>query len=321
MQINKTYLVVGGLLLAMAGGTAFLVLKAPSKPGTGAASAEPEGLSKPRGLAFDKEGRLLIVDSKHHRIVAQNPDGSLHKRFGRQGTAKGEFREPCGIAVGPKGDIYVADTFHTLDPAGGLPWGRIQRFSAGYRFQAVLPKPGEGPTDFFGPRAVAVDPEGRVWVSDTGHHRLVIYAADGGFLRSLGGRGKGDLEFEEPFGIAFDAQGNAYVADRLNFRVQVIGKDFRLVRQFKVDAWESVQINMEPYLALDAGRGTLWVSDPTKARVHAYGLDGKKKATYTQGQDLGATVAFVNPTGLALDKDGTLHISDGGLGRILTLKP
>ncbi len=321
MQINKTYLIAGGLLLAMAGATAYLVMKAPAQPGAASASAEAEGLAKPRALAFDKAGQLLIVDSKNNRIVVHKKDGSLETRFGRLGTAKGELREPCGIAVNKKGEIFVADTFHTLDPNGGLPWGRIQKFDDDFDFESVLPKPEEGSADFFGPRAVAVDPSDRVWVSDTGNHRLVVYGADGKFLKSLGQKGKGNLEFEEPFGIGFDAQGNAYVADRLNVRIQVVSKDFGFVRSFKVDGWEAVQINQEPYVAVDSARGTVYVSDPTKNKVLSYGLDGKKKGVLSQGSDGAAMAAFNLPTGLALSADGTLYVSDGGTGRILTVKP
>lgn len=316
MQINKTYLIVGGLLLAMAGATAYLVMKAPAQPGQ--ASNEPaEGLAKPRALAFDKEGQLLVVDSKNNRIVVQKKDGTVVERFGKLGTSKGELREPCGIAVAKDGSIYVADTFHTMDANGGLPWGRIQKFDDDYDFKSVLPKPEEGSTDFFGPRAVAIDGAGRIWVSDTGNHRLVVYGADGAFLKSVGSKGKGDLQFDEPFGMAFDAQGNAYVADRLNFRVQVINKDFAYVRSIKVDGWESAQINQEPYLAVDNARGLLWVSDPTKNKVHSYTLDGKKKASYTAS----AQGPFNLPTGLAMGPDGLLYVSDGGSGRILTLQP
>lgn len=318
MQINKTYLIVGGLLVAMAGATAFLVMKAPGQPGQASSSAPAEGLAKPRALAFDKEGQLVIVDSKNNRIVIQKKDGTLVERFGKLGTAKGELREPCGVAVAKDGSIYVADTFHTLDANGGLPWGRIQKFDDDYDFKSVLPKPEEGSTDFFGPRAVSIDGQGRIWVSDTGNHRLLVYGADGAFLKSIGSKGKGDLNFEEPFGLAFDGQGNAYVADRLNFRIQVINKDFGFVRAFKVDGWESSQINMEPYVAVDNARSLVWVTDPTKNKVHSYTFEGKKKASFTQSSD-GAP--FNLPTGLAMGPDGLLYISDGGSGRILTLKP
>jgi DNA-binding beta-propeller fold protein YncE len=319
MQINKTYLIVGGLMAALAGATAYLVLKAPATPGS-SSSGPAEGLAKPRALAIDKKGNVVIVDSKNNRIVIQKKDGSLVRRFSKLGTAKGELREPCGVAVSSKGDIYVADTFHTLDPNGGLPWGRIQKFEDDGDFDAVLPKPEEGSTDFFGPRAVAVDPSDRVWVSDTGNHRLLVYGADGKFLKSLGQKGKGELEFQEPFGLAFDPQGNAYVADRLNTRIEVISKDFAFVRSIKVDGWEAAQINQEPYVAVDAAKGKLYVSDPTKNKVLVYGLDGKKQPALTQGMEGPAAVPFNLPTGLAVS-EGVLYVSNGGDGRILTVKP
>jgi sugar lactone lactonase YvrE len=319
MQINKTYVVASALLVVMAAGTAWLVFKAPSRPEQ--ASLEVEGLAKPRGLALTKDGLLLIADSRNNRIVVQKADGSVKKRFGRLGTAKGELREPCDVAVGPDGKIYVADTFFTLDPNGGLPWGRIQKFDDDFDFLTVFPKPEEGPNDFFGPRALAVDPEGRIWVSDTGNHRLVIYGKDGKFLKSLGQKGPAPLEFQEPFGLDFDAQGNAYVADRLNFRIQVISKDFRALRQFKVDGWENTQINVEPYVVVDAQRGRVYVSDPTHKKVLSYTLEGKDKKEITQGMDGPVAAAFALPTGLALAPDGTLYVSDGGSGRVLSVKP
>lgn len=321
MQINKTYATVGGVMALLIAVTVFLVFKAPASPGSANANAPAEGLAKPRALAVDKNGNLLVVDSKNNRIVVLKKDGSVKKRFGKLGTAKGELREPCGIAVDKKGNIYVADTFYTLDANGGLPWGRIQKFDDDYDFDSVLPKPEEGSTDFFGPRAVAADDMGRVWVSDTGNHRLLIYGSDGKFVKSVGQKGKGNLEFDEPFGIAFDGQGNAYVADRLNTRIQVISPDFAFVRAFKVDGWEAVQINQEPYLALDRGKAILYVSDPTKNRVLSYSLDGKKKAVYTSGFEGAAAVPFNLPTGLAMGEGGNVWVSNGGDARILTLKP
>lgn len=321
MQINKTHIVATSILAVLIGVTAFFVLKAPRAPGSAASAAEPEGLNKPRGLALLKNGDIVIVDSKNNRIVVQKPDGSLVKRFGRLGTAKGDLREPCDVAVDKDGDLYVADTFHTLDPAGGLPWGRVQKFDDDFDFKAVLAKPEEGSGEFFGPRAIAIDPQERIWLSDTGNHRLVVYGKDGKFLKSVGQKGKGKLEFEEPFGLDFDGAGNAYVADRLNFRVQIVSKDFQYVDSFKVDGWDATQINMEPYVAVDQARKLVWVSDPIKNRVHSYGFDGKKKASYDKGLDHGAPAPFSLPTGLALAPDGTLYVGDGGSGRILTLKP
>ena len=321
MQINKSYLYVGAGLLAMAGLTAWLVFKAPAKPGAAAADAAAEGLNKPRAIAFAKNGDLIIVDSKNNRLEVRKETGKLVKRFGKLGVAKGEFREPCGVAVDKAGNVFVADTFHTMDPNGGLPWGRIQKFDDDYDFKAEFGKVEAAPAELFGPRAIAVDGQDRVWLSDTGNGRLLVYDDNGKFIQAVGKKGKKELEFDEPFGVAFDDQGNAYVADRLNFRIQVVSKDFKFVRQFKVDGWEAAQINQEPYVAVDGKRGIVWVSDPTKKKVHRYNLMGKAHQAIDKGFDGPAQVAFSLPTGLAVKADGTLFVTDDGAGRVLTVKP
>lgn len=321
MEFNKTYLYVGVGMLALAGLTGYLVFKAPKAAGS-VESAEAEGLNKPRALAFAKNGDLLIVDSRNNRIEVRKPDGSLRQRFGHDGSGKGDFHEPCGIAVDKDGNVYVADTFYSLDPNHGLPWGRIQKFDDDYDFKSETLKSEAEPSDFFGPRAVGVDPQGRVWVSDTGHSRIVVYGKDGKFVAAFGQKGKKDLEFDEPFGLDFDAEGNAYIADRLNVRIQVVSKDFKFVRSFKVDGWDpSVQINQEPYVAVDKAKGRVYVSDPTKNKVHGYDLKGGDHKAYAQGLEGPTAAAFNLPTGLVVAADGSLLVSDGGSNRILTLKP
>jgi DNA-binding beta-propeller fold protein YncE len=320
MELNKTYLVVGAVLVAMSVGTAVLVLKAPGRKGASAPSGDPVGLAKPRGLAWGKNGDLVIVDSKNNRLEIRGHDGKV-KHVGKLGTSKGEFREPCDVAVDKDGNLFVADTFYTLDPNNGLPWGRVEKLDASGSFQAQFGKVDPPNADLFGPRGIAVDLQGRVWLSDTGHGRLLVYDNSGKFLKQVGDHGDKPLQFNEPFGLAVDKAGNVYVADRLNFRVQVVAPDFSFVRQFKVEGWDKEQVNREPYLAIDNAKGWLWVSDPILNKVYRYNLDGKQRKVYDKALD-GATVTAMNlPTGLAVAPDSTVSITDGGSGRVLTLKP
>jgi sugar lactone lactonase YvrE len=292
-------------------------MKAPNRPGAGADGGDAANLAKPRALAFDASGNVVVADSKNNRLWVQKPTGELLKKVGKLGTGEGQFREPCGVAVGKDGSVYVADTFFTLDEKGGLPWGRIQKFNKDYKFKMVFPKP-EGAGDLFGPRGIGVDPSGNVWVSDTGNHRLLKYDADGKLLAAYGKRGKGKVEFVEPFGLAFDAQGRVYVADRLNYRVEILDTNGQYQGEIKLPGvWEDTQINVEPYLAVDSQRGFLYVSDPTKKKVHRYKLDGSGHKEYTRFEG----GEFSQPTGLALAADGSLLVSDGNLARVVTLKP
>ena len=73
---------------------------------------------------------------------------------------------------------------------------------------------------FRSPAAVAVDENGRIYVSDSGNHRIAIYDDAGTFLAELGSPGIGDGQFNTPGGITVD-RSRIYVADTLNHRVQV----------------------------------------------------------------------------------------------------
>jgi DNA-binding beta-propeller fold protein YncE len=320
MQKNYLY-AAGGLLLAGAL-TALLVVGSEKGwfkgKGAGAASADAAGLAKPRALAFGPDGSLYIVDSKNNRIEKRNAQGQMTLRFGKQGSGEGQFKEPCGVAVAADGTVFVADTFYSADPQGGLPWGRVEKFTSDGAFRGSFGKVPVAPNDLFGPRAIAVDGAGNLYMSDTGNHRVLKYSSAGNFLKAWGKKGKAVGEFIEPFGIAVDRKGRVYVADRMNFRVQIFDGEGRPQGQFKVNGWEESQINQEPYLAVDNNKGVIYVSDPTKGKVLKYSLAGG----FIKSYDTAVEGKLSQPTGLAVrESDGVLFVSDGNLARIVTIKP
>jgi len=70
----------------------------------------------PVGLAVDAQGRLYVADSGNNRIRIVAPNGDTTTLAGTTpGYADGpvstaRFNLPCGVAVGPDGSVYVADT-------------------------------------------------------------------------------------------------------------------------------------------------------------------------------------------------------------------
>jgi tripartite motif-containing protein 71 len=320
-EMQKNYLYAAGSLALAAAFTAVLVVgseKGWIKGKGAAAPAEAQGLNKPRALAFGPDGSLFIVDSKNNRIEKRNAQGQILLHFGKLGSGDGQLKEPCGIAVGADGMVYVADTFHTLDPNGGLPWGRVEKFSSDGMFAGSWGPVPVDPKDLFGPRAIAIDSKGMLYMSDTGDHRIVKYSSGGSFVKTWGKKGKGIGEFIEPFGVAVDSKDHVYVADRLNFRVQIFDSEGKPLGAFKVDGWEESQINQEPYLAIDSKKGLIYISDPTKGRVLKYSLAGH----FIKSYDTALEGKFGQPTGLAWrDSDGLLFVTDGALARVMTLKP
>jgi len=70
---------------------------------------------------------------------------------------------------------------------------------------------------------LAVDAEGRVYVTDPGHYRVLVFDSVGNYLLSFGQYGEDDRSFALPAGIAIGEDGSIYVTDAHSGRVLVFG--------------------------------------------------------------------------------------------------
>ncbi len=181
----------------------------------------------------------------------------------------------------------------------------------------------ETPDSFWGPRDVAVDKQGHVYVSDTGNKRVVVFDLDGQFLAEFGDVGMGDGQFDEPSGLALDDQGNLYVADTWNQRIQVFSPDINGVAQnfvskWNVEGWYGQSLDNKPYLTIGAD-GNVYVSDPELSRILVFEPDGEVVSTWgTNGEGL-SNLNYA--TGLSADEEGGIWVSDTKNNRLLHFLP
>jgi uncharacterized protein (TIGR03663 family) len=267
-------------------------------------------MRNPKGIAFDDQGNLYVADSQNHRIQVFDPNGQLGRQWGGEGTQPGQFKEPWGVAVAKNGDVYVADTWNH----------RIQVFDAEGNFKTMWGLFGEsgeaaGPgTALYGPRDLAFDSKGFLYVSDTGNKRIVKYDPQGNMVAGIGGTGDGEGQMQEPVGIALDKDDNLYIADTWNQRIQVFDSQLNFLRQWPVLAWEGMSVVNKPYLALDEA-GNVYITDPEGFRVLKFDSQGKLLAAWGQsGNDLSSMNL---PTGIKVDKAGRVVIADSDNHRIL----
>ena len=167
----------------------------------------------PGAIAYNKTNRKLYVsDGCNHRVQVLNTDLTFHSSFGKQGSGKGNFENPAGIAFDLTGNVYVAD------------WNnhRIQVFTADGAFLRTFGTEGDGPGQLNRPLGVAVSPTGVVFVAEMYGHRISVFRATGEFIHSFGTRGSKEGELNWPTGITIDNDANVIVTDRGNGRIQVL---------------------------------------------------------------------------------------------------
>jgi DNA-binding beta-propeller fold protein YncE len=227
-----------------------------------------------------------VADFGNRRV--QHVDAHLRPLggFGSEGDAPGQFHDPCGIAVGADGSLYVADTWNH----------RIQKFTAKGIFVA------QWTAGLYGPRGIALDRAGRVYVADTGNSRIVRFDASGVLEREWGHE---DGVLAAPVGIAVGPQGEVFVADTGHQRVVVFTADGELVRQWPiVDGWEASSM-LEPYL--DVGRdGVVWVTDPSRDRLLLFDSKGQPLGEAAGGESL------ATPLGVAVLDDRHAAVANAG---------
>ena len=253
----------------------------------------------------------------NNRIQKFDQNGQFVAAFGGTvgGNLPGQFKEPWDVAVAPDQSIYVADTWNHrvqhLSPDGSSlkVWGSEGNTDG----QAV-----DNESVFFGPRGIATDKDGRVFVADTGNKRIQVFNGDGTFVSQFGGSGLQPGQLDEPVGVATDAQGNIAVADTWNGRVQLFSSTGQPLTSWDIDGWLDKDKVGKPYLAID-GKSRVYVADQVGRRILVFNESGKYLGGFGQyGND---TQGFGLPGGIAVDNEGFVYVVDAVFGRVLKYPP
>jgi len=170
-------------------------------------------LQQPTGLAFDPvRGRLYVVNTRAHQVLAFDPDGKLLFSFGMRGAGAGQFNYPTQIwCDASTGDLWVTDSLNF----------RVQRFTSDGEFISTFSGVGDATGNLPRPKGVATDRSGHIYIVDALLNTLQIFSKQGKLLLYLGEQGRGIGQFWLPIGIFIDADDRIYVADSFNNRVQV----------------------------------------------------------------------------------------------------
>ncbi len=156
------------------------------------------------------------------------------------------------------------------------------------------------------PSDVAVGRDGRIYVVDSGNHRIAVFQRGGKRLFVFGGRGSGADQLRDPVGIGIDPSGQVYVADKGNHRIQIFSADGAHVRALAVKAGGK---NVAPVdVAVDATGKTVYVTGNSNHKVMAFSPDGRLLHQWGgEGVNRGE---FRYPATVAVGIDGRVYVVD-----------
>jgi uncharacterized protein (TIGR03437 family) len=273
-------------------------------------------LSAPTGIAVDANGSLYVADSGNNRLliyprpVAQQGRITPSVVLGQSGfttsvsaaVSASSLSAPGGVAIGPNGDIFVADIGNNrvLEYAAGAVTGASAIRVYGQPNMNSSAKPGQPSTQTLSaPQGIFVDQAANLYVADSGSNRVVIFSntqtqpplgAAATYVIGQGNfnGGSGGTSMKTPSGVGVDSNGQIYVGDTGNNRVLIFSS---LILLPNVGAVASSV-----------------VGQPALNNVSA-NWDGQN--------GLSSADSLSAPIGIYLDRQNTLYVGDTGNHRVL----
>lgn len=320
-----------------ADGTIATLAGTPGTPGTTDAAGTAARFHFPAGVAVSSDGTVYVADTDNDTIRAIASSGSVTTiagLAGRSSSADGQgaaarFEDPFAAAVDAAGVVYVADSAaHVIRSI--TPDGVVTTYAGSPGAYGSADGTGSA-ARFYSPFGVAVDTAGNVYVADSFNHTVRKIAA-GGIVTTLAGSaqsgGKTDgagtaARFDQPFGIAVDANGNVYVSDATANTIRKIspaGVVSTLAglagTPGSADGTGASARFAVPYAVAVDTTGTVFVVDHGNHTIRKVTGDGvvttlagtAGSAGSTDGS--GAAARFRYPSGVAVDRDGSVFVAD-----------
>ena len=307
-------------------------------------------LNGPAGVAVDKAGNVYIADTANNRVRQVTAKGVIDTLAGNGAEgSSGDGGQPAGaqlsrpqaVAVDSFGDVYIADTLNNRvrEVFGGVIATLAGTGSEGYSGDG-------GPAanaKLNGPRGVAVDSSGNVYVADFNNN--AVRKISNGAIVTVAGNGSGGFSGDKgpaaaaqlngPAGVAVDAAGDLYIADSRNYRLRMVTPDGNIntiagngtsVSTGDGGPAANAQLSAPDSVAVDSA-GNIYLAD-SGARIRKIAPDGTiatiagKGAIGYSGDGGPALSAQLNgASGLTVDAAFNVYVADSGNNAIRMLQP
>lgn len=260
--------------------------------------------NKPRSVAVDGDDNIFVVDMTG-RVQKFTPEGQFLLSWQTPETDKGKAK---GMGTDLDGTVLLVEPHYT----------RVNHFAPDGKLLRQWGVNGTNAGQLIFPRAVAVAPDGAIWISEYAFaERLQKFTPGGSNVLLTGGRpGAGPGEFHRAEGIGVDAAGRVYVADSCNHRIQVFSADGGFLRQYGRPGNQPGEMSYPYDIRVDTA-GRQFVCEFGNSRIQVFGADDQLiEVIGGAGREPGQ---FNNPWSIALDSQGNLIVADSVNHRVQKL--
>jgi DNA-binding beta-propeller fold protein YncE len=202
---------------------------------------------EPHSAHFGPDGSVWATDSVDHTVRRFSPTGELLLTLGKpkvagDNTSQDAFNRPNAVAFGPRGQVFVSDGYANQRVVEFTPEGKFVRIFGGRK--------GKGDGEMAMVHGAAIDAQGRVYATDSDNQRVVVFDAQGKFLKNIAIPGRG--------GSFMTPDGTFYISD-VNSGAVAVMKNEQIVDVIKVEG--------RPHgLAVDPTTGDVYTSSTVATR-------------------------------------------------------
>lgn len=225
----------------------------------------------PRGVAFNLNGNIVVVEKENCRVQVVTVEGEFKFKFGTEGTGNGEFKRPTDVAIDAKGIMYISDSDNN----------RIQYFKPNGDFLGKIVHPGGTLTI---PYALTCDNQGRILVTEREAKEIQCLAAipsdtdvscecpsdepTAKFYRAY----KSQSLPTEPLGITYHAETGYIIVTEMNkHQISILSKKGQVLSQLGIEGEQDNNF-MTPMGVAVMGDSRLIVCDCGKRKMMIFSI-------------------------------------------------
>jgi sugar lactone lactonase YvrE len=273
-------------------------------------------LLEPIGTAVDGQGRIYVSEPQRSRIVVFRRDGQFDGIITLMKSHNVAMARPAGMDVDAAGNLYVADralgrvlvfgpdrkfvrgvneAVENVKVSGDRMYAISREHISTYNLKGELLSRfgtlGRAPGQLDGAYAMAVGPDGLLYIAESFNKRISVFKPNGEFVRTIGQAAKTQSSattgtakataadkdqpvFDLPTGLVFDGAGRLVALDAFQFRLSVFDTKGKLVGTYGDEGSGDGKFIYPSGLAYDPASDVFVVTDTRNNRVQVLRIAG-----------------------------------------------